>query len=757
MRVYYAHSDLKQPGKGPQEPGARWQLLEDHLRQTGKLAGDYAKWFGAEEWGRVSGLWHDLGKFHNVFQQRLRGAPVTVEHAGVGACWAIQRDRGKGVALGFVIAGHHSGLPNLQAAEEGSTPLMRRLERNAGLLAECRPNIPEALLAIELPDLPATLQGRPSLSKEDSEKLYRYREMWTRFLFSCLVDADRSDTAAFCDPDHFHERRPMASMGELRHRCDQYIEDKAARLSPDQQEQVVNRVRGEVLGRCREAAQRLPGIFTLTVPTGGGKTLSGMAFALHHAERHGLRRVFVVIPYTSIIEQNAAVYRECLGGENVLEHHSNLSPEILDETQSDTAHKLAAENWDMPVIVTTTVQFFETLFASRPSQVRKLHNVARSVIVLDEVQALPPGLLNPILDGLNTLVEQYGCSVVLSTATPPALAYRDRFQYGLKDIQHIIEDPQGLADRLRRVIIEWPRDGQMPWSIPELVDRLSAHERVLCVVHRRRDAREAAGALAEQTGHHVFHLSALMCPAHRLNVVGQIHRRLKEGGPCRVVSTQLVEAGVDLDFPVVYRALGGLDNIVQAAGRCNREGRLADGGRVVVFRAASQPPAGVPRKALQVTESLLQELGGAIDTADPACFEKYFRQLYFVKALDEYDIQRLRGQFDFASVGRRFKMIEDKFTYTVIVPWGDAEEGISKLREAVEEGRSTCEVLRRLQPYTVSIYARSYERLRAAGALEEVLEGVHILTAPYRHLYSEVYGLTEGDEPIQADPEALIG
>ncbi len=756
MTVYYAHSDLNYPGRGPEEPEVRWQRLEDHLRQTSELAGDFARWFGTEEWGRVAGLWHDLGKFHETFQQRLNGADVAIEHAGAGALWAFKQDSNRGMPLAFVIAGHHSGLPNLKTADEG-TPLLERLRRNEPLLAECRSNIPVPLLTGDLPEMPTALSGKPGLTKEEGDQLYRYREMWIRFLFSCLVDADRSDTAAFCNPEQFQETAAHASIEELRRRCERYIHAKMQRLAPDERGQAVNRVRVEVLAECMRAACRPPGVFTLTVPTGGGKTLSSMMFALQHAVHHGLRRVIVAIPYTSIIEQNAAVYRQCLGTENVLEHHCNMSPERVSEYEDSLPHKLAAENWDMPVVVTTTVQFFETLFASQPSPVRKLHNVARSVIILDEVQTLPPGLLNPILDGLTTLAEQYGCSIVLSTATPPALAYRERFPYGLKNVRPIIENPKGLAERLRRVTIEWPDRQATAWSIPELVDRLAKHHRVLCIVHRRRDAREAARMLAEQTGHHVFHLSALMCPPHRLQTIERIHQALQGNGPCRVVSTQLVEAGVDLDFPVVYRVLGGLDSIVQAAGRCNREGRLSQGGRVVVFRAESQPPPGVPRQALKVTESLLKELDYQIDTADPDCFERYFRSLYFCGPRDEHNIQGFRKQFDFASVGRRFKLIEDKFTSTVIVPWGDAERYLSELRQATENGRPVRDLLRRLQAFTVSLYARSCDQLQASGALEEVLDGIHTLSVPYRHLYSEVYGLADGDEPIQADPEALIG
>jgi len=466
-----------------------------------------------------------------------------------------------------------------------------------------------------------------------------------------------------------------------------------------------------------------------------------------------------VIPYTSIIEQNAKVYRDCLGVENVVEHHSNLDPEKEDREKGEelaSRHRLAAENWDAPVIVTTSVQFFETLFTGNPSRVRKLHNIARSVIILDEVQTLPPGLLNPILDGLNQLVEHYGCSLVLSTATPPALTARPRFEQGLKGIRPIVEGPESLGRDLARVSIEWPGDGDGPVSPVDLAAQLAEEKRVLCVVHKRRDARELAELLGQRTGEKVLHLSALMCPAHRLSVIEAIRTRVAGADSCRVVSTQLIEAGVDLDFPVVYRALGGLDSIVQAGGRCNREGHLKEGGRVVVFRSWSEPPSGVPRTARDVMESLLRENNGEVDTVDPSVCEAYFRTLYFNRPLDEKNIMANRRALNFATVGREFQMIEDGFTHCVIVPWGDSEARVARLRREVELGVSGGESLRGLQPFTVSIYDRSFRDLQEAGGLEEVMDNVYALNVTHKHLYHKDYGLTEGDERPLPEAERLV-
>ena len=704
------------------------------------------------------GLWHDLGKYSNEFQRRLRGESISVEHAGVGARLAYEQWKDKSLPLALTIAGHHAGLPNLQTTETGlPRDLRSRLKQNESILCRCRQYIPEDIVKMPLPAMPYTLAGHADLTPFEKENLRYATEMWIRFLFSCLVDADRQDSARFCDPERERNRNSYASIETLRGACDAYIDQKIASLTPSGKQHRVNKVRLSILAQCRKAAKHATGIFSLTVPTGGGKTLSGMSFALNHAVQNGLQRVIVVIPYTSIIEQNAAVYRQCLGIENVLEHHANLDPEKEADTKNPeilAKHEMAMENWDAPVIVTTTVQFFETLFTATPSKARKLHNIAGSVIILDEVQTLPPGMLNPILDGLKQLPAFYSCSIVLSTATPPALSVRERFEQGLPGAVPIIEDAANLSKKLKRVDIHWP-EGSNGLSPEELAEGLSGYEKVLCVVDRRKDARQLSQILKEATGEPVFHLSALMCPAHRLETIERIQFALKEKHPCRVVSTQLIEAGVDLDFPVVYRAMAGLDSIVQAAGRCNREGK-ADIGTVIVFKGESRPPPGVPRKAADIMAGLLREYENNIDADDPAVFEYYFRQLYFHSATDVKNIQANRRAFNFASVGRDFKLIEDNFTYTVVVPWGDAEQRLAALRRAIDHDLPRKNHLRALQPYTANIYRHAFQNLYLAGALEEIVDGIYTLAHTHKYLYDESYGLKDGDETPAADPESLI-
>jgi CRISPR-associated endonuclease/helicase Cas3 len=741
---FYAHSL-------PGHPQDEWQPLEKHLRDVAGKAAQFASAFASERHGHLAGIWHDLGKYLCDFQERLKGRAIKVDHAAVGAALAMKRNRPNGFPVAFAIAGHHSGLPNLKTSgQDMPTPLDERVRRVQETLREALENAPIEVTGESLPDLPLFLQTGGGGSDPDAQ--VRCMEFWIRFLYSALVDADRLDAEAFDHPEQGLLRGNHEALLSLLERLDRHLEGIRAGLTAADRARPINQARQQVLAQCRAGAECPTGFFSLTVPTGGAKTLSGMAFALRHAMKNGLHGVIVVIPYTSIIEQNAGEYRKALGDANVIEHHTNLDPEKFKQRYGEEAlekHELAAENWDAPIIVTTTVQFFESLFSNKSSRCRKLHNIARSVVILDEVQTLPPGFLLSILDSLKELVAHYGCSVVLSTATPPALVARERFPEGISNVQPIVPEPARLYASLKRVDYSWPDPDSPPVEWPDLARQLAVHPQVLTVVHRRADARTLARELQTcRDGNPVFHLSALMCPAHRTKTLERIRAQLQAGAVCRAVSTQLVEAGVDVDFPVVYRALGGLDSIVQAAGRCNREQRN-ERGFVTVFRAPSAPPVGTPRKALAVMESLLRE-NATIETNDPAVFEEYFRRLYFLENKDTHAIQAQRQQLNFATVGVEFNLIEDGFTQAVVVPYGEAGERLAKLRS-----EPTKEHLRALQPFTVSIYEDTFTKWVRDGVLEEVTPGIHTLTQPYLHLYQETFGLEDGDEP-RPDPKALM-
>ena len=729
--------------------------LRDHLRSVGRLARHFAAAFDSADWGFLAGLWHDLGKYAADFQAYVRQAngfeahlesesiPGRVDHSSAGAVLAAERFKDTGRALSLAIAGHHAGLADFDGE------LRPRLEARAQRLRDAlSAGVPHDLLDQRLPSPPPVLRG-PFKRGSDAGAAKRRYEMWVRFIFSALVDADFLDTEAFYDATRAAQRGGGLPIGELRDKLDQHLGGLAA-LAADTE---VNRARAAVLQACRSAAAHPPGLFSLTVPTGGGKTLSAMAFALAHATHHDLQRVIAVIPYTSIIEQNADVYRKALGDGAVVEHHSGLEPET--ETPRN---RIACENWDAPIVVTTSVQFFESLFSNRSSACRKLHNLARSVIILDEVQTLPPGLLAPILDALRDLPEVYGASVVLSTATQPALKKREALPLGLEGVREIAVDLADCFSALRRTRVNWPSDLARVEDWPSLAERMAAQPRVLAIVHKRADARRLVTALDHELGDTgTYHLSALMCPAHRLEVLQRIKAALRRDGPVRVVSTQLVEAGVDLDFPAVFRALGGIDSITQAAGRCNREGQLRDAngqpalGVVDIFVAESQPPVGVPRTALEVTRTMLSARH-EVDLFVPETHEAFFRQLYFARDLDAKRLQALRQEFQFRTVAGTFRMIEDAWQQPVVVRYGDAGTLLERLRyQGVTRGS-----LRALQRFTVSIPRRALADLEKQGAAQLVEGNVWAIGPGHEHLYDQRVGLLL-DSVIAADPETLIG
>ena len=698
------------------------------------MAREFANRFDSGDWAALAGSWHDLGKVADQFQAKLRGEKNAFAHSPVGAAYAARFGE-LGLLLAEVIGGHHGGLRDFVSFSQDLQPLLRTPDslitfaKRTGLLVE-RP---------ALPPLPSFVRPNDGCSVE----------FWTRMLFSTLVDADYLNTERFFEPAKAEAREAKAALGEMKTRLDKHLLDKTGNAPATP----MNSLRARVLTDCRQAAAREPGIFSLTVPTGGGKTLSSMAFALDHALNHGLDRVIVVIPYTSIIEQNAKVYRDVFGDDAVVEHHSALDVEqFADDEKTGWHHSvLAAENWDAPLIVTTSVQFFESLFARRPGRCRKLHNIARSVIILDEVQTLPAKLLAPIVDALGTLAHAYGASIVLSTATQPALRARTTFPQGLTEVREIVANPPALFTATSaRTHVNWPADPNQPIAWDALADRLAAESSALCVVHRRDDAQILTRLLDVRLGHEeTIHLSATVCAEHRLKIIKEIRRTLEEKKPVRVVSTQLVEAGVDLDFPVVYRALGGLDSVAQAAGRCNREGKL-DLGRVEVFVAESQPPMGVPRKALSVTRGLLAGRG-PLDIHDPTIYDTFFQRLYALTDPDDLNIQNHRANLRFEKVADKFHMIEDEWNEGIIVPYGKAAEIIADIERRIQIGIpiSLRHELRRLQRFTVQIPKKVSDEWRKRGHLLPLGDEIAWRLSPdfFEHAYHLRFGLLihEGD------------
>lgn len=716
------------------------QSLVDHLRNVGRLAGDLARPFDGADLASLAGLWHDVGKADPQWQRRLlqcekgeRGR-VGLDHKFAGALLAEEAG-GAAWAVGLLIQAHHGGLQSLHG---GFQPWLKQHRSLGG------PRMAVDILRGEMHDLKD--QSSPAIPKFIRSP--RDAELFLRMTYSALVDADSLDT----ETHHLGGAPPMrgnaATMAELWNRYQEH------RLKPEIPESTVNHVRREVYEACIRAAERPRGIFRLTVPTGGGKTRSAMAFALRHGMTHDLRRVVVAVPFTTITQQTARVYRDIFedgysdASPVVLEHHVGATEGVgraSDDDDNFSAdavwQRLAAENWDAPIVVTTTVQLFESLFSNRRSKTRKLHNLADSVIILDEAQALPPGLLAPILDALRQLTQNYGASVVLSTATQPAFELIPEFSEVMAD--EIVQDHARHFELLKRVEYEFRTDAPNAWS--DVAGWMRRERNTLAVVNTKRHAAELLDALDDADA---LHLSTRLCGAHRRLVLEEVRRRLSEAEPCRLVSTQVVEAGVDLDFATVFRAEAPLDAIIQAAGRCNREG-TRERGRVVVFRPPDDAsPPGVYRTGRDIARVVRQYPG--FDPSDPEAVRQYFRFLFGSSVdPDQHRIQHSRDQLDFPAVADKFRMIPEETCGVVVRFPESAIRDIDRLVEQLRRReRRPRELLRSLQPHTVVLLRREYDRLRTVGLVEEIdgFPGMGL----WHGGYDDVRGITE------ADPELVV-
>jgi CRISPR-associated endonuclease/helicase Cas3 len=694
---------------------------------------------------------HDAGKGTPEWQAYLNGksgyneeassenehTPQKCEHSAPGAKLAEELfGKGLGRFLSYCIAGHHAGLPDWTGSPSSLEFRLQHTGTNA-----IHDELKTALNGIG-PKAPPWKFNPNDLDIP----------LWIRMLFSCLIDADRLNTEKYMRPEKSKEREGYSAIPELHKRFNAYM--KAKTKSPQGLfDENVYHARQQVLADCRRAAEMPPGFFSLTVPTGGGKTLSSMAFALKHAEIYGKKRIIYVIPYTSIIEQNAQVFRDVFGDNEIVEHHSNL-----DEEETSVRSRLAAENWDAPVIVTTSVQFFESLFAAKTSRCRKLHNIANSVIILDEAQLVPRDYLEPILETMRLLVEHYRVSIIICTATQPVFEKQKTFPDfpGLPEnsVREIIHDVAGLYKKLERVQVELPPDISLPVEWKNLAGELSICDQALCVVSDRKSCRELHALMPKGT----YHLSALMCAQHRSDVIAEIKDKLANGESVRVISTQLVEAGVDIDFPVVYRALAGLDSIAQAAGRCNREGRLnLEGklGKVVIFKAPRRAPAGILRQATETAESMLNK--GLKNPVDQSVFVPFFRELYHWKAgtLDTKDIMKLlkpifpEMEIQFRSAADSFNIINNANQRAILVPYGEGKKCIDLLGKT---GIPETKILRKLQRYTINIYTDQFFTLQNRGSLKPVIPGIFALNNTVE--YSDQVGLLVDELPN--DPDDFI-
>lgn len=680
----------------------RKQTVLEHLEGTAALSSHFAKSFGAEEIGRLAGLAHDIGKYSDAFQRRLQGGS-RVDHSTAGAyeCWLKNQP-----VAAFCIAGHHGGLPDGGGrGDHSDLPTFNGRMRKA-VEGKLEP-YPQWRQEITLP----SPQCLPFQGKSGVLDAF----FFTRMLYSCLVDADYLDTERFMAGEA-PSRGNDESMEVLYRRLERYI----AGWFPPQGE--VNTLRCNVLEQCiSQGSAQKSGLFTLTVPTGGGKTVASLAFALRHACAQRKTRIIYVIPYTSIIEQTAEIFRNILGEENVLEHHANVLYETAPsgEATPETAKLMrATENWDMPIIVTTAVQFFESLYANRSSQCRKLHNIANSVIIFDEAQMLPLPYLRPCVHAIAQLTAHYGVTAILCSATQPVL--QPIFQEFLPGCvipelcaSSVIRSP--VFQRVR-----FQKAGTL--SFTQLHQRLQNAEQVLCIVNSRKNAQLVFEGIQ---GEGRYHLSTLMIPFHRKAVLAEIRQRLKQGRPCRVVSTSLIEAGVDVDFPLVFREEAGLDSILQAAGRCNREGRRpASESIVTIFKAETAPPQ-LFSAAIAAGQEAMDQYE---DLTDPDAIAYYFHALMDLKGQKMQDqkgiLSRIQeGDFPFRTIAERFHLIEED-TRTIYIPIGDGERLVNRLRQ----GEHSRQLFRELGQYGVSVYDQQFRALDNAAAVETLDDGSVILT-----------------------------
>ncbi len=721
--LHYGHS-------GSEISKSDWQLLIDHLEGVASMASNFAEPFGGDKMAYLAGMLHDIGKYSPEFQRRLEGSPEKVDHTSAGAQEAVRLygDRW-GRMLAYLIIGHHGGIPDWDDASPSS--VFARLNK-----ADLKDFSPwEREVKTQITDF------KP-VAKIKSEKKIQYYQLanYIRMLYSCLVDADFLDTEKAFGSPNADSRGLTTPLPDLLKR----MEERLASLSSCAKDTPINRRRKDILNQCIAAAESPQGMFTLTVPTGGGKTLSSMTFALKHALCHGMKRIIYVIPYTSIIEQNAKVFKDIFGEHNVLEHHSNYAFDDLTDTGEEATDvrnlsiRLATQNWDAPIIVTTSVQFFESFFSNKPSKCRKLHNVANSVVILDEAQMLPVELLKPSVALLGDLVMNYQTTVVLCTATQPSL---NPYLPSSIQVKEIMDSPRELYETFRRVRVELVGEDEL--TDTDLAERIRQHSQALCIVNTRNHASRLFQELGECEGR--YHLSARMCPVHRREKLSEIRQSLMNGLPCKVISTQLIEAGVDVDFPVVYRSMAGIDSIAQSAGRCNREGRLKSG----IVYAFEPEKHGIPKGYMGLTASKAREVFR--NHADPLSLEaveSYFCNLYETQGdqLDNKGILQLHKgggeefEFPFQEIAKSYQLIENGMK-ALIIPYTSehSEHEAEGLIQAIRHVKYPGALLKRLQKYTVQVYPFEFKMLQDAGAVECIQEGFYVLTD--LELYSMEFGL----------------
>lgn len=695
----------------------RTQTLKDHLCGTAELAGHFAGRFGKSDWGYACGMLHDIGKYSLAFQDKIKNnSNRQVDHSTAGAKACFEKG-GMYRFMSYCIAGHHSGLPDYgSSSDPGNAPTLQGRKKKH--IEDCDAYKSE----IHIPEI-KTLPFDP----KDSPVLDFSLSVFIRMLYSCLVDADFLDTEYF-----MKEGRTQRETGEEPSVLLEKLKKHVAGWLLNEDTETVNGRRTEILRHCFECGHKERGIFQLTVPTGGGKTIASLAFALQHAVENQMDRVIYVIPYTSIIEQNAAVFREILGEQNVLENHYNVDYESTEELKP---MQLASENWDKPVVVTTNVQFFESLFANKSSKCRKLHNIANSVIIFDEAQMVPTDYLKPCIAVMEELAANFRSSIVICTATQPALSPFFQRKMPVTELCPRVEEQFRFFER-----VTFQNVGTI--SEDELIEKLQKEEQALCIVNTKKRAQRL---YQKMKGEGVFHLSTAMYPKHRRRVLDKIRQLVKDGKKCILISTSLVEAGVDLDFCTVYRQLAGVDSMIQAAGRCNREGkRAAQDSFAYLFQFEEKEYVPGQQLQIDVSKMLLSE---GEDISSLHGIEKYFEALYHFRG-ESLDKKKIFEEFkdkryNFAKAAKEFKLIEEN-TLTVFI---SREEEAEELLWQIKHQGYTKSGMRKAGQYCVQLYENDIEKLQGVGMLRQVPGGIeNFYELVDSGQYSEEMGLDLGVE-----------
>lgn len=766
--LYYAHSIV-----GTDK--SFWQTLPVHSHNVSALASSFGKSIGIVDAAARAGLLHDLGKFTAAFQRRISGSGESAEHSIQGA-WVAQEmattssEKIMADLIASAIAGHHAGLPDTVNQDRPDASLTARLDRHAGSGLDPAWKTELAVGSASAPGMPASFKWNSA----DKSAFAFQISVLGRMLFSCLVDADYKDTEAFyADAEGKQVDRDWPTLQErLTTLIEAYDAHMAGKADTTTQ---LGRLRGDILAYVRAGAAMEPGLFTLTVPTGGGKTLASLGFALDHAKLHGHNRIIVAIPFTSIIDQTVDVFGKAFDGaapdDVLLAHHSAIDDEDMSRRQPKGVAgkdklKLAMEDWAAPIVATTNVQLLESLFASRTSRARKLHNIAGSIIILDEAQTLPRHLLVPSVRMLDELANNYGCTIVLCTATQPALDARNfapGHPAGLKlEGRELAPDPERLAEQLSRVTILRTKD---KLSDTALAKALQETDQGLVIVNSRQHARALYQLCKEAGLDGLVHLTTRQYAAHRRRILSDVRARLKDGKPCRVIATSLVEAGVDLDFPRVWRAAAGLDQIAQAAGRCNREGRRDKTDSIVtVFESEDHKS---PPEIAQLAADMARMVSGHDDLLSPDAMDAFFREVYWrkdkdldrEKILDDFSlgpVQRNVTSFAYRSVAEKYRMIESTMVPVIVERDERAKKAVDQFRFAdIPSGV----LARELQTFIVQVPANERTKLIANGQVafeSPELRGDQFAVLKTGSLYTEEVGLIWEDADLLGSEVSIL-